>query len=75
MAAKKTVTEVDPATAANLQAKVDECYADPLRFVLWAWPWGKPGTELENFSGPDVLQAQFLRENPFSQVPAIPTSA
>ena len=62
MAAKKTVTEVDPATAANLQAKVDECYADPLRFVLWAWPWGKPGTELENFSGPDVLQAQFLRD-------------
>ena len=62
MAVKKPITEVDPATAANLQAKIDECYADPLKFVLWAWPWGKPGTELETFSGPDILQAQFLRD-------------
>jgi hypothetical protein len=34
---------------------------DPLGFVLWAYPWGKPGP-LEKYSGPDEWQADFLRE-------------
>ena len=34
--------------------------ADPLGFVLFAFPWAEPGTPLEHHSGPDTWQAQFL---------------
>ncbi len=34
---------------------------DPLGFVQWAYPWGKPGP-LEKYSGPDEWQADLLRE-------------
>lgn len=34
---------------------------DPLGFVLWAYPWGKPGP-LEKYSGPDEWQVDFLRQ-------------
>ena len=37
-------------------------YADPLGFVLWAFPWGQKGTPLEDFPGPDEWQAQELEE-------------
>lgn len=33
---------------------------DPLGFVLWAFPWGQPGTELEEFNGPDEWQIEVL---------------
>jgi hypothetical protein len=36
-------------------------YDDPLRFVIWAYPWGEPG-ELEHETGPDDNQARFLRD-------------
>lgn len=29
---------------------------DPLGFVMWAYPWGEPGTSLEDEDGPDVWQ-------------------
>lgn len=32
----------------------------PYDFVLWAYPWGEEGTELENRNGPDVWQAKVL---------------
>src|SRR5689334_4023606 len=32
---------------------------DPLGFVMYEWPWAKPGP-LETFAGPDALQRQFL---------------
>lgn len=35
--------------------------SDPLGFVQWAFPWGKPGP-LERYSGPDEWQADFLRQ-------------
>ncbi len=34
---------------------------DPLGFVKFAYPWGKPGP-LEKYPGPDDWQADFLRE-------------
>jgi len=34
---------------------------DPYSFVIWAFPWGEPGTELANESGPDEWQAGVLR--------------
>jgi hypothetical protein len=35
-------------------------YANPLGFVMMAYPWGQPGTELEHEKGPDENQKQFL---------------
>jgi hypothetical protein len=37
------------------------CAEDPLKFVLDGYPWGEPGP-LKDHEGPDVWQAQFLRE-------------
>lgn len=34
----------------------------PWDFVLWAFPWGEPGSELEMFSGPDKWQEKVLRD-------------
>jgi len=36
-------------------------YADPLGFVMYAYPWGKPGL-LEHHEGPDSWQRDFLIE-------------
>lgn len=37
-----------------------ECYYDPLKWVLGIYPWGKPGTFLEAYEGPDVWQVNAL---------------
>jgi hypothetical protein len=33
---------------------------DPLGFVLWAFPWGEPGTSLEDMDGPEEWQKKQL---------------
>lgn len=33
---------------------------DPLGFVLWAFPWGEPGTTLEHETGPEQWQHDML---------------
>jgi hypothetical protein len=52
-----------PADVGKLELEVadfiGECYADPLRFVLGAYPWGEPGP-LEHHDGPDQWQREFL---------------
>lgn len=35
---------------------------DPEAFVLFAFPWGQPGTPLEHFKGPRAWQRKVLRE-------------
>lgn len=35
---------------------------DPLAFVLYAFPWGEPGSELEHETGPDQWQIDTLTE-------------
>ncbi len=35
---------------------------DPLGFVMYAFPWGQPGTELERYKGPDKWQRDYLRD-------------
>ena len=35
---------------------------DPLGFVLFSFPWGEPGSELETFSGPDDWQVVVLED-------------
>jgi hypothetical protein len=44
----------------ELADAIAECYADPLGYVMLAWPWGEPGTALEHESGPDDNQKEFL---------------
>lgn len=36
------------------------CNKDPFAFVMGAFPWGEPGTTLEDFSGPDPWQKEVL---------------
>lgn len=44
----------------QLAEEVSRFYADPLGFVLFAYPWGEEGP-LKDHDGPDVWQAEFLR--------------
>lgn len=52
-------------TADPEQELIDEialCYNDPLRYVLFAFPWGEHGTSIEKEDGPDVWQIDILEE-------------
>jgi hypothetical protein len=54
-------------SAKDEQALMSQMWApviknDPLAFVLMTFPWGKPGTPLENFTGPRRWQRDVLRE-------------
>jgi hypothetical protein len=51
-----------PATQTDLAIAefVADCYADPLKFVMAAYPWGEPGP-LEREVGPDTWQREFLQ--------------
>lgn len=42
-----------------LHAQVAEYYADPLGFVMFAYPWGEPGV-LASHAGPDTWQTEAL---------------
>lgn len=46
----------------ELADQIGEFYGDPLGFVLYAYPWGQPGTILEDFKGPDGWQVDVLRD-------------
>jgi hypothetical protein len=37
-------------------------YDDPLGHVLYVYPWGQPGTVLEDQDGPDIWQRELLTE-------------
>lgn len=46
----------------DLIAELGSFALDPYGFVMWAFPWGEPGTELERFPlGPDEWQKDLLR--------------
>src|SRR5919108_3392472 len=42
------------------EALAAACVADPLKFVLLAYPWGEPGSELADHAGPDTWQVEVL---------------
>lgn len=44
----------------ELAEEISRFYADPLGFVMFAYPWGEPGGPLENETGPDDNQKEFL---------------
>ena len=35
---------------------------NPLAFVMYAFPWGTPGTPLEHFTGPRKWQREVLQD-------------
>lgn len=43
-----------------LAEELAQFYDDPLGFVLFAYPWGVPGSTLEHETGPDDNQIEFL---------------
>jgi hypothetical protein len=49
--------QIDIALAEDLK----QFYADPLGFVMWAYPWGQPGP-LEKHDGPDQWQKDVLND-------------
>lgn len=44
-----------------LAEDISQFYADPLGFVMYAFPWGEPGGPLEHEEGPDDNQKEFLK--------------
>jgi len=46
----------------RLAEQICEYYDDPLGFVLFAYPWGTPGTPLEHYHGPDEWQRELLSD-------------
>lgn len=44
----------------KLTKAVKDYYADPLGYVMFAFPWGKPGTILEHHKGPCPCQQKLL---------------
>jgi len=44
----------------QLAEEVSHYYADPLGFVMFAYPWQEPGTPLQDEPGPDDNQKEFL---------------
>lgn len=46
----------------RLAEEVSQFYDDPLSFVMYAFPWGEPGTSLQGFDAPDVWQRELLIE-------------
>lgn len=46
----------------RLAEEISQFYSDPLGFVLYAFPWGEPGTSLQGFDSPDVWQRELLIE-------------
>lgn len=48
--------------AEDMNGMIEACYANPLLYVETMFPWGKPGTELANKSGPDHWQVLCLNE-------------
>ncbi|HEX6038905.1 terminase [Longimicrobium sp.] len=45
----------------ELADEVAKFYADPLGYVLFAYPWREPGTPLADHDGPDKWQAKALK--------------
>jgi hypothetical protein len=52
-------TQIQPSIDTELARQMSEFYADPLGFVIFAYPWGLPG-DLRHFDGPDQWQVDFL---------------
>lgn len=52
--------KIDPETI--LMDRIAEFYDDPLGYVMFAFPWGEPGTTLSDETGPDTWQESVLTD-------------
>lgn len=48
------------AVMSKLADELAQFYNKPYEYVMWVFPWGEPGTILENFFGPRPWQKKFL---------------
>ena len=55
------VTVTPKALTAEIVTDLGSFTHDPLGFVLWAFPWGQPGTLLADETGPDDWQCEQLK--------------
>ena len=55
---KHTADQSDP--DGTLINTIADFYADPLGFVFFVFPWGKPGKQLHDQEGPDAWQTNIL---------------
>lgn len=57
-------TRYSPADETTLMAQLwsPRIKQDPLAFVMFAFPWGQPGTPLHKFTGPRKWQREILQE-------------
>ncbi len=46
----------------DLEKAIAECFADPLAYVYFVFPWGEPNTSLADEDGPDLWQTQVLEQ-------------
>lgn len=60
MARKPSAPKLTAEAEEQLEADIGGYYEDPLGFVLYAFPWGTPGTIVESFDGPLDWQRDFL---------------
>lgn len=67
------MTEVDPHGA--ILDDLAYLARRPLDFVLWAFPWGEAGTELETRRGPEDWQRQLLSDLQSELLAGSPTGA
>lgn len=44
------------------QRSLESFLCDPYGYVMWAYPWGREGTVLAHYAGPDAWQRAFLEE-------------
>jgi hypothetical protein len=63
---RNTKKKKDPPKKTSAKGKLIDRLADfqlrPYDYVLWAYPWGEEGTELEKCEGPEPWQEKTLKE-------------
>ncbi|MDR3555551.1 MAG: hypothetical protein P4L55_12415 [Syntrophobacteraceae bacterium] len=52
----------NPSPCAALAAELGRYASDPHGWVLYAFPWGEPGSELSSYPGPDKWQEDILKD-------------
>jgi len=55
------MTVIEASTPPRLSQAIGRCRFDPLGYVMYAFPWGRPGTALAGESGPEPWQREVLQ--------------
>lgn len=58
---RKPDAVTEDAASDEMAEAIAQCADDPLRYVLFAFPWGEVGTPLAKQAGPDEWQIRFLK--------------